>query len=259
MIDIHTHILPGLDDGAADWEETLRLARAAVQEGITAVVATPHHANGKYTNAAKEVVQLAEQAGKRLNDEGIPLQVLHGQEIRIHDGLLEAWDLGELLTLGGSRYLLIELPSSNVPKHMGEFMHELAVLGLIPIIAHPERNAAIARDPRLLEQLVDAGAVAQVTTHSLLGGFGRGVEKTAWTLCGRGLIHLVSSDAHHPERRGFRLNEAYEAVRKRLGDSSVRFYQSNASRIVFDLPLDRMAEETHASGGAFRRFISKFM
>jgi protein-tyrosine phosphatase len=259
MIDIHTHILPGLDDGAANWEETLRLARAAVQEGITAVVATPHHANGKYDNAAKDVVPLAELACKRLSDAGIPLQVLHGQEIRTHSGLLDAWEQGELLTLGGSRYLLIELPSSHVPDSLGELMHELAVLGLVPIIAHPERNAAIAREPRLLEQLVERGAFAQVTSHSLLGGFGRGVEKTAWTLCGRGLIHLVSSDAHHAERRGFRLNEAYMAIGKRLGDSWVRYYQTNAGKIVSDKLLDRGAGETATNGGPLRRFISKFM
>jgi len=259
MIDIHTHILPGVDDGASDWEETLRLARAAVQEGITAIVATPHHANGKYFNAAKDVIELAERAGKRLSDEGIPLQVLHGQEIRVHDGLLEAWDQGELLTLSGSRYMLIELPSSKIPNGLGELMYELSVLGLVPIIAHPERNTAIAREPRLLEELVEGGAVAQVTTHSLLGGFGRGVEKTAWTLCRRGLIHFVSSDAHHTERRGFRLNEAYDAVRKRLGESYVLYYQSNASRIVSDMPLERNAGETPTKGGPFRRLISRFM
>ena len=229
-----------------------------MKEGITTIVATPHHHNGRYINAAKDVVQLTESVGKKLREEGIPLQVLHGQEIRIHDELPEAWKRGELLTLSGSRYILIELPSSRFPKGLDELIHEIAVLGMVPIIAHPERNAAIVREPELLEALVDAGAVAQVTTHSLLGGFGRNVEKTAWLLCRRGLIHIVSSDAHHTERRGFRLNEAYDIIRKRLGDSYVRYYQSNASRIISDIPLDRNEEDTLAKGNPLRRFFSKF-
>lgn len=259
MIDIHTHILPGVDDGAPDWEETLRLARAAVQDGITAVVATPHHANGRYHNIAEDIRQLAEQTNLRLNEEGIPLRILTGQEIRVHEALPEAWEQGELLTLSGSRYILIELPSGYIPSHTGELIHELAVLGLVPIIAHPERNGAIASDPRRLEALLEGGAIAQVTSHSLLGGFGRGVEKTAWTLCRSGLIHIVSSDAHHAERRGFKLSEAYAAVGKRLGGQYVSFYQSNAGRIISDQPLEPMLEAIQASGGPLRRFLSKFM
>ncbi|QNK55283.1 tyrosine-protein phosphatase [Paenibacillus sp. PAMC21692] len=259
MIDIHTHILPGIDDGASDWEETLRLANAAVKDGITAIIATPHHANGKYINAAHEVKQLAERVDKRLNEEGIPLRVLHGQEIRIHDGLPEAWERGELLSLSGSRYMLIELPSSHIPKSMGELMHELAVLGLVPIIAHPERNSAIARDPRLLEEMVMRGAFAQVTSHSLLGGFGRSVERTAWTLCRSGLIHMVSSDAHDTNRRGFRLKEAYQVVGKRLGESYVDYYQSNASRIVSDSPLELMRGEAHVKSTSFSRFLRRLI
>ena len=100
MIDIHTHILPGLDDGADDWDETMNLARAAVSEGISTLIATPHHANGKYTNYAKDVLESVRQANERLTAAGLQLTVLAGQEIRVHDGLLDAWQQGGTADFG---------------------------------------------------------------------------------------------------------------------------------------------------------------
>jgi len=232
MIDIHTHLLPGADDGAADWETALKLARAAAAEGIARIVATPHHANGRYTNPADEVRSGVALFNERLSEAGVPVRLYPGQEIRVHGDFLEAWHRGELLTLAGSDYVLIELPSSSVPPRIGDLLHELRLLNLKPIIAHPERNAELASRPGRLAELIAEGAYAQMTTHSLLGGFGRGVQRAAWTLCESGLIHVVSSDAHHPERRGFRLAEAYAAIRSRMGESWASYFEDNAGSIL---------------------------
>jgi len=258
MIDIHSHILPGADDGAASWEHTIEMARAAVEEGITAMIATPHHANGRYLNPAAEVEELVLQANERLAAEGMDITIRPGQEIRVHDGLLDAWDRKELLTLAGSDYVLIELPFSSIPKGMGELLHELIMLKLKPIIAHPERNAEIAEHPERLSELLDGGAYAQVTTHSLLGGFGRGVERKAWSLCAQGLIHLVSSDAHHPQHRGFRLREAYGAIRGRLGEEWETYYRSNARCVIENHPIGERPGIAIPPAGGVRRLLSKF-
>lgn len=234
MIDIHSHILPGLDDGAQDWRDALNLARAAAAEGITTIVATPHHANGVYTNDASAVGSAVDEMNDRLAAEGISLTVRPGQEIRIHDDLLEAWSRGELLTLAGSRYVLIELPSSRIPRGTLDLLHELKLMNLSPIIAHPERNAEIASHPERLAELVAAGACGQVTTHSLMGGFGRRIERIAWGLCRRGLIHLVSSDAHHVEKRGFLLRESYSKVSNVLGDNFELFFRKNAEAVLYN-------------------------
>ncbi len=161
----------------------------------------------------------------------------------VHEDLLDAWSRGELLTLGGSDCVLIEMPSSSVPKNMTEIVHELSILGLRTIIAHPERNKEIANDPRLLEELVEAGAYGQMTTHSLLGGFGRQIERSAWQLCRNGLIHVISSDAHHVEKRNFRLREAYDRVEKELGKSWRVYYERNAEHIVNGRPLEDLPAE----------------
>ncbi|WP_233146888.1 tyrosine-protein phosphatase [Paenibacillus selenitireducens] len=258
MIDIHTHILPGVDDGAANWNDALNMARAAVAEGITTMIATPHHANGRYHNTALEVVEHVRHMNEQFMAMGVPLTIQSGQEIRLHGDLLEAWLRKELLPLAGSSYILIELPSSGIPKEMLELIHELNVMNLKPIIAHPERNAEIVRYPDRLAQLIEIGAFAQVTTHSLLGDFGRRIEKTAWSLCRSGLIHIVSSDAHHVERRGFRLRETYDVIRERMGQPWENYFLNNAQRIMDDLPFESMPEEKPFPEGVVQRLRSYF-
>lgn len=247
MIDIHTHILPGLDDGAESTEDALGMARAAWDEGITTIIATPHHANGTYMNLADKVLSQVELLSERLLAEGIPVEVLPGQEIRVHDDLLDAWSRRELLTLASTKYILLELPGHSIPKSTTSLIHELAVVGIHPIIAHPERNIEIINNPNLLAELIEAGAWTQVTTHSLLGGFGDRVQKTAWTLCKKGLIHLVSSDAHHVSRRGFRLKDAYQRIALELGEEWAAYYQYNAQQLLengsFNIPAPNQSNK----------------
>lgn len=249
MIDIHTHILPCLDDGAEHIEAAIAMARAAASEGITDLIATPHHANGKYINPAIEVGRSVEALQNIVTAEGIPLTIHPGQEIRVHDDLLDAWGRGELLTLAGSSYMLIEMPGHGIPRQMDELIHELGVLGIRPIIAHPERNRGVRDDPDKLAELIDLGASAQVTTHSLLGEFGHEIKKTAWSLCSKKLIHLVSSDAHHVERRGFLLAAAYARIESELGPEWKKYYEHNAYCMLRDqdFPTSPIRQKSHKS------------
>lgn len=257
MIDIHTHILPGVDDGAEHWNDTLDMARAAVSEGITTIIATPHHANGRYINSAVEVVEHTRYINEQLLIAGVPVTILPGQEIRVHIDLLEAWSRAELLPLANSNYVLIEMPSSRIPKEMDELIHELNILNLKPIIAHPERNAEVMKNPQRLAELIQRGAFAQVTSHSLLGGFGRKVEKLAWSLCRSGLIHIVSSDAHHMELRGFRLREAYDVICERMGEQWYNYFISNAQCVIEDEPFTSTPDLTSPKG-MLRRMLAYF-
>lgn len=260
MIDIHTHILPGLDDGSAKWDDTLNMAQAAVSEGITTIIATPHHANGTYINEADKVVEHTSRVNQQLNAAGVPITIVTGQEIRVHDDLLEAWDRKELLPLAGSSYVLIEMPSSRIPKNMLDLIHELSIINLKPIIAHPERNAEVVQHPERLAELVEAGAFAQVTTHSLVGGFGKRIEQAAWSLCKDGLIHIVSSDAHHIERRGFRLREAYDRINERMGENWETYFLNNAQCVLEDKPFGStpLTTKTTPTIGKIRKLLSFF-
>lgn len=256
MIDIHTHILPGVDDGAQDVQDSLRMAHAATAEGISVIIATPHHANGVYTNAAADVSRHAQALNDRFTAEGISLRIVPGQEIRVHDDLLEAWHRGELLTLAGSAYMLLEMPSSRIPKAMAELIHELSILKLKPIIAHPERNAEVVQHPDRLAELIELGAYTQVTTHSLLGGFGKRIEQSAWSLLKSGNIHLVSSDAHHVERRGFRMQEAYQAIERTMGEQWSEYLKQNADAVLGDNPFEEPPQVRASTGFHIKKFYS---
>ncbi|NOU64539.1 tyrosine protein phosphatase [Paenibacillus sp. LMG 31461] len=238
MIDIHSHILPDLDDGASDLEQAVHMARAAVEQGIHTVIATPHHENGRFTNDATLVVEQVKLFQEELNNRNISLHIHPGQEIRVYRGLIDDVEAGRTTTLDGSRYLLMEFPSDRIPAGIDEVMHELLLLDIVPIIAHPERNREIAQDPTKLLELVQLGALSQVTAHSLLGHFGKSIESLSFDLCRNNLAHFISSDAHNLTNRGFALSEGYDALRSELGQAIVSSFQNNANRIIHNLSIE---------------------
>ncbi|WP_281885440.1 tyrosine-protein phosphatase [Paenibacillus sp. YYML68] len=232
MIDIHTHILPGIDDGAANEEQALQMARAAVADGIHTLIATPHHYNGKYTNPGAMVRERVQALNALLQANGVDVQVLPGQEVRLNRELLDELQSGVTIGLHDTTYVLLELPSSDVPSYTEEMLHELLLMGRIPIIAHPERNAVLASDTEQLSRLIEAGALAQLTSHSINGVYGRKLQKLCFTWCKQGLIQFVSSDAHNVEHRAFHLRQAYEAVREQCGSDMTDYLMGNAERLV---------------------------
>ncbi|MEK3683090.1 tyrosine-protein phosphatase [Paenibacillus sp. FSL R10-2736] len=240
MIDIHSHILPFMDDGAADVDAALAMAQDANNDGITTVIATPHHANGVYMNPAPDIEAAVRLLNEKLQEAGNPLQVLPGQEIRIYGDLLDDLEKGQLLTLAGSRYILLEMPSSRVPRNMEETCHELIIQGYVPVIAHPERNAEVAENPSKLERLTELGALGQLTAQSLAGTFGSKLQKLSIDLCRRGTIHVIASDAHDSSNRPFGLSEAYEVVKKHLGNETFDFFLHNARRIAANEEIIRV-------------------
>jgi len=254
MIDIHNHILPFMDDGANDWEQALQMAQRAVDDGIRSVIATPHHANGKYMNEAAEVRARIAVLKDRLDTNGIDLEVLEGQEIRVYDRLLEDMDRGSLLTLGGSRYLLIELPSSSIPRNAEELIYELGIMGTIPIIAHPERCSPIAESPDRLRRLVEAGAFAQLTAQCVSGERGSKLQKISLEMIRTGLAHFVATDAHDTSRRPFVLSQSYACVEKEIGESAVSYLQKNAENLVNNKEIDTQI----FNGLSKKNFFAKF-
>ncbi|WP_307591772.1 tyrosine-protein phosphatase [Paenibacillus wynnii] len=239
MIDIHCHILPFMDDGASDWEAALVMAREAERDGITTIIATPHHANGQYMNPAPNIGQAVKLFNEKLRQSDSSLLVLPGQEIRIYGDLLNDLEKGTLLSLADSRYILLEMPSSRVPRNMEEVCHELIIQGFVPVIAHPERNAEIASDPSRLERLIEQGSIGQVTAQSVAGVFGSKLQKLSLELCRRKLIHVVASDAHDSVHRPFGLSEAYRTLEKMMGKETCDYFRENAAKIVGNKEIGR--------------------
>lgn len=234
MIDIHSHLLFGVDDGPETMEGTMRLIEAAVQEHISHVIVTPHAYSPKYHVEVPEIESQVRLIQDIIHAAHIDLTLSTGQEVRIHEDLVRNLRNKDILTLAGSRYLLLELPTQHVPAYTTNIVHALLEMDIIPIIAHPERNKGIAENPHRLEKLVRQGALAQVTAGSVAGHFGKTVQKLSMQLIESNLIHTYGSDAHHIVTRPFLFNKGLDVVAKKLGHDTVDMLLVNNQRILRD-------------------------
>lgn len=210
--DIHCHILPGIDDGAKNWDESLAMARMAAEEGTSTIVATPHQLGTWSNNRGEEIRPLVAELNERLATEGIPLQVLAGGEIRIEAGLIEPLVTGELVTLGDHRrHVLLELPH-ELYFPIDALLSDLAARRITVVLAHPERNEGLLRKPDLAVDLAEAGCLMQITAGSLCGTMGPHVQDMAEWMLTDGLAHIVSTDGHSPRTRRPLMGQAYERI-----------------------------------------------
>jgi protein-tyrosine phosphatase len=211
LIDLHCHLLPGLDDGPPDLETALAQARAHVASGVQHVVCTPHVNHG-YANDSARIADAVAGFQHGLDEAGIALRVSAGAEVSLSRAIERPDDELSRLHLAGGEWLLLEPPlGSDVPR-LADLVRGLQSRGHKILVAHPERCAGFHHDGRLLADLVENGAAAQVTAGSLAGGFGRTVQRLAVSMVRDGLINVVASDAHDPTRRGPGLAEPLEAA-----------------------------------------------
>ncbi len=243
MIDLHAHILPALDDGPPDLEEAVAMARIAVAEGTGSLVASPHVVRGAYENDRAGILQAVEDLNGELGRRGIKLKVHPGAEYMLDPDLPRWLGEGRALTINDSgKYLLVEFPSAGIPPYSAQTLYEIALQGVIPVIAHPERNFDLIRDPDLLARFLERGAVCQVTAGSLTGLFGRRIQQVGWYYLNRGMCHLIGSDAHSPGYRAPVLSGAAGAVSKALGgELSELLTSGNPGRILNGMSVLRPA------------------
>lgn len=233
MIDIHCHILAGIDDGPKTIEDSLKMAKQAVEEGITTIIATPHHLNGHYENGRIKIFSEVDQLNDVLKAANIPLTILPGQETRIHGEMVDNIMNGEILTLNNSnQYVFVELPSNHVPRYTEQLLYDIQLTGIKPIIVHPERNSEFIERPELLYKLVERGTLTQVTAASVVGLFGKKIRKFSHDLISSNLTHFLASDAHNVTSRSFHLRQGYEMVEKEFGRNTRFMLQENAELLA---------------------------
>jgi protein-tyrosine phosphatase len=220
VIDLHSHILPGLDDGVATLEEARELARRSVAEGVTAIAATPH-VRDDYPTTAEEMEAGVEELRVDFVAQGIEVEILRGAEIAIDrlPGLTED-ELARYTLAQSGKYLLLEFPNAGFWRRLTRAVLWVRGAGLVPVLGHPERNRDVQVELDRLEPLLTAGAIVQVTAASLDGRLGRSAQRTAQAMLKAGLVHLLASDAHGPTVREAGLAEAAAAV----GDSGLARY-----------------------------------
>lgn len=220
LVDIHCHLLPELDDGAAGWDETLAMARLAVADGISTVVATPHQLGAYARNHGDTIRRRTAQLQQFLRRHNVPLQVLPGADVRIEPEMLGKLQSGEVLSLADRRrHVLLELPH-DVYFPLQQTVRELAAEGMIAVLSHPERNRGILRDRRVVPPLVEAGCLMQVTAGSLVGTFGPQVQRLGQWLLQQRLVHFVATDAHGAKSRRPLLRRAFRFIARLVGVST---------------------------------------
>ena len=219
MVDIHHHLLPGLDDGPNTMEASIAMARLAVAEGITHVICSPH-ANGHYefdpaVNAAK-----TEELRTRLAEQNIPLKLGSGCDFHLSfDNVKRAQVDPARFSINGLGYLLVEVPDYGLPPGLTETFYELQLAGLTPILTHPERNPTLQNEPNRLIDWLRGGVLIQVTADSLTGHKGRHAERMAHDLLEKRWVHFLATDAHNATSRPPRLRDAHDLVATKYGVS----------------------------------------
>lgn len=221
MIDLHCHILPGIDDGVRDTDEALDLAKLMVADGITACVATPHIYPGRYDNDRISIQRSHSEFQAVLEDEGIPLDLHMAAEVRLTSELLRWIPEGRIPFLGkwkGKEVILLELPDSHIPVGTDKFITWLTRQKIQPLIAHPERNKAIMQNLSKVELLMELECLLQITAASVIGVFGETVSKTAHALLQEDIVFAVATDAHNCRYRPPLLSEAYSIIAEQYGE-----------------------------------------
>lgn len=210
--DIHCHLLPGLDDGPAHWDDALALARCLVADGIGTVIATPHQLGCHEANTVERIHERTAEAQRRVRAAGIPLRVLPGGDARVRDHLPALVRAGRVATLGGrGRHVLLELPH-DICLPLGRMLYELDAAEVVGILSHPERNPALMGDHGRLRAWVEQGCLVQITAASVVGDFGAAAQRACRRLIDDQLVHFVATDAHNVHRRPPRMRLAFEQV-----------------------------------------------
>jgi len=228
VIDIHSHILPGLDDGAATWDDALKMAQLAVADGIRVMVATPHLfkervVDPKKINTKNEILNCIEEFKERLAAADIALEILPGCDVPLSLEALQLLQDDLLLTINDlKRYLLLELPATSIPPATAEICFMMQSKGVTPIISHPERHLIIQEAPEKLKRLIDLGCLGQITAGSLTGKFGRHAARASRQLIKKGYIHVMASDAHDLSGRAPQLSPALDELAKLVGPEQAR-------------------------------------
>ncbi len=234
MIDIHCHILPGVDDGAADLVEAVKMAKIALADGIARIVATPHIREPLIDRQSLSICN--EMLTRRLEKKLIPVDIFLGGEVSVY---LDS-SVFNLYTINGTKYILIEFPYGHLPQNTGETLFNLTVNGFLPIIAHPERNASILKKPDILLNLLHMRVLVQITAGSITGMFGPDTRACARFLLQKGVVSFIASDAHSAGHRRPVLSKGVQAAGKIIGrENALKLVTTNPEAMLAGEPISK--------------------
>ncbi|MCM1345442.1 MAG: hypothetical protein NC246_16610 [Muribaculaceae bacterium] len=232
-IDIHSHILPGIDDGAPNFDASMKMLRTAWADGIKKIIATPHYKPGHHNADPEKIHSLMDQLRREAEKEGIEAELYSGNEFYYHDGMFRKLEEGRAETLAESSYVLIEFGPMEGFGYIRGGLYEALAHGWRPVLAHVERYSAILGEPEKVEELIRLGSCIQVNAGSILGRTGMGAKQFVRRLLKEGLVHFVATDAHDTERRKPELSGCAKYISRKYGEACARrLFHENPMRIL---------------------------
>ena len=251
IVDIHSHIIPGIDDGSKSMEMTLEMIRNAEKEGTKEIVATPHYLLEYGEATIEEVKKYVQEINMLLENEKIDVKIYSGQEVYFTEKIIEDYLEGNIGTINDSRYMLIEFPMDKFDKNIFDVLYELQVRDLIPIIAHPERYKPFIERPSLINDFIDQGYLFQVNAGSIEGKFGQHVKKTADLFLTNNIYNFIGSDAHNIKSRNTGLKNAMDLIEK---DMNKNIFEDSSKKILKNMDIEFRGERIKGKKSIFSFF-----
>lgn len=240
LIDLHSHILPGLDDGAPDIRTAIKMARLSAKEGVCEIVATPHCYDGVYNCTKEEILMACTKLNRALQKAKVDLIVHPGAELRLTPELISEYDKGNVLTLGDAeKAILLEMPERFIPQSLKKYIKQFNERGLEVVIAHPERNYTFRNDPAVLEEICQAGASIQLTAGSIIGKFGREIKNISLRFAENIKNVYTASDSHNLTSRSPKIKKATNKLKSVRGEQAFEIMTKNSQYIITKALIDQ--------------------
>lgn len=234
MIDIHSHIIPNVDDGSKSIDETVKLIKEAVDAGFTDVILTSHYIPQGYETDAKELTIWREKLQDAITKENISLNLHTGMEVYITEEIVDRLEQGKLLTLANSKYLLMELPLNTKVQYLSDIIFRLINKNIVPIIAHPERYSIVQKDPSIVKSWINQGCMLQCNFGSILGLYGKTAKKTIKYLLKNDLVHFFGTDVHKKETIYIKVQTATKKIKKIVGADKLEELTNTNARYILE-------------------------
>ena len=250
MIDIHSHIIPNIDDGSKDIDMTLEMLTLASKSGTKKIIATPHYFKGYWTPHYKDIIGKIKELNELVKKHNINIEVYPAQEIYFYDNMAEEFIEGKIGTINGSKYMLIEFPMDSFDNNIFEVLYELQIRGIVPIIAHPERYRTFIKHPNEINKFIEEGYLFQLNGSSVTGIFGKDVKKTAEIFLANGIYSFIGSDAHTTGKRNTYLNDALEVI-DRIKPGEEKKFKDNGIRLLNNDNIEFNGKKIEKKKGIF--------
>ncbi|WP_304942513.1 tyrosine-protein phosphatase [Vallitalea guaymasensis] len=254
MIDIHSHILYGVDDGSPTIQETIKMLKIAVDEGIESIIATPHYIIGANKYSKEELLLRYEDVCDIIQKENIPIKLLLGNELFADAMLPDKIVDGDCFTLGNSKYVLVEFSPRTSKYSVNSVIYNICLKGYIPIIAHPERTFAYEDINDILIELIKKGCFLQLNSGSITGIYGEKVKKLALELLERHMVHFIATDSHSSRRRSPRIRKAYEFVEDKYGEEYAnQIFNNNGLKVLDNDSIEYQEPKSKTNNGLMHK------